>query len=62
MMWNFQLVTMMNLPAPPSIRKKTPMSYKSLMQYQRRLKDRHEKTLAKLESLKCDHSAQMTLK
>jgi chromosome segregation ATPase len=27
------------------------------MQDQRRLKDRHEKTLAKLESLKCDHHA-----
>jgi predicted component of type VI protein secretion system len=42
---------------PPSIRNKTPMSYKLLMQYQHHLKNRHEKILAKLESLKCDHQA-----
>jgi SMC interacting uncharacterized protein involved in chromosome segregation len=56
MMWTFRVVTMMNLP-PPSTRKKTPLSYKSLMQYHRRLKDHHEKTLANLESLKCYHQA-----
>jgi hypothetical protein len=44
-------------PPPPSTRKKTPLSYKSLMQYHRRVKDRHEKTLANLEFLKCDHQA-----
>jgi SMC interacting uncharacterized protein involved in chromosome segregation len=58
MMWTFRVVTMMNLP-PPSIRKKIPLSYKLLMQYHRRLKDRHEKTLANLEYLKCDHQATM---
>jgi hypothetical protein len=42
---------------PPSTRKNTPLSHKSLMQYRRRLKDRHAKTLASLEALKGDHQA-----
>jgi hypothetical protein len=45
------------LTAPPSIRSKTRISYKVLLQDQRRLKDRHEETLATRESLKCDHQA-----
>jgi septal ring factor EnvC (AmiA/AmiB activator) len=56
MMWTFRVVMMMNLP-PPSTRKNTPLSYKSLMQYHHRLKDRHAKTLSNLESLKGDHQA-----
>jgi hypothetical protein len=57
MMWTFQVVKMMNLPPPPSIRSNARISYKVLQQDQRRLKDRHEKTLATLESFKCDHQA-----
>jgi predicted nucleic acid-binding Zn-ribbon protein len=45
------------LTAPPSIRSNARITYKVLQQDQRRLKDRHEKTLATLESLKCDHQA-----
>jgi predicted nucleic acid-binding Zn-ribbon protein len=55
-MWTFQVVKMINLP-PPSIRSNPRISYKVLQQDQRRLKDRHEKTLATLESLKCDHQS-----
>jgi chromosome segregation ATPase len=56
-MWTFRVVTMRNLPPPPSIRKNTPLPYKSLMQYHRHLKERHATTLANLESLKGDHQS-----
>jgi chromosome segregation ATPase len=45
------------LTAHPRIRKNTPLSYSSLMEYHRRLKERHVTTKANLESLKGDHQS-----